>query len=142
MKKLLALIIALSLPMNSYAAECSAPVRLLEEGSPAQCRGYLFSPEKELQVRMMTKDYDLLQKEVTSLNGIVERLQKKDQESDKILELEAQKTELWKARAEDITLKYVSVEENRGKRDFLFILMGVGLTVLSAWAVGQAAPGR
>lgn len=142
MKKLLALIIALSLPINSFAAECQVPVKLLEEGSPAPCRGYLFSPEKELDVRIKVKDYSLLKQENEVLNQMIERLNKKNSESEKIIDLEIQKTELWKTRAEDITLKYVSVEENRGKRDFMFILMGVGLTVLAGWAVGQAAPGR
>lgn len=142
MKKLLALIIALTMPINSFAAECSVPVKFLEEGSPAPCRGYLFSQEKELQVRIMAKDYSLIKDELDSLNKMVEKLQKRDQESEKILNLEMQKTELWKVRAEDITVKYVSVEENRGKRDLMFILMGVGLTVLAGWAVGQASPGR
>ena len=142
MKKLLALIIALTMPINSFAAECSVPVKFLEEGSPAPCRGYLFSQEKELQVRIMAKDYSLIKDELDSLNKMVEKLQKRDQESEKILNLEMQKTELWKVRAEDVTLKYVSVEENRGKRDLMFILMGVGLTVLAGWAVGQASPGR
>jgi hypothetical protein len=141
-KKLLALIIALTMPINSFAAECSVPVKFLEEGSPAPCRGYLFSQEKELQVRIMAKDYSLIKDELDSLNKMVEKLQKRDQESEKILNLEMQKTELWKVRAEDITVKYVSVEENRGKRDLMFILMGVGLTVLAGWAVGQASPGR
>lgn len=142
MKKLLALFIALSLPINSFATECQSPVKLLEEGSPAQCRGYLFSPEKELEVRMKIKDYSLLKEENDNLNQIINRLEKKNQESDKILDLELQKVELWKTRAEDITSKYVSVEENKGKRDFMFVLMGVGLTVLSAWAMGQVSPGR
>lgn len=137
MKKVLALIIALSLPINSYASECPAPVRLLEEGASAPCRGYLFSPEKELQVRMMVKDYSLVKEELNTLNNMVDRLQKKESESEKIIQLEMQKTELWKTRAEDITLKYTSIEENRGKRDFMFILMGVGITVLAGWSLGQ-----
>lgn len=139
MKKLMALILALSLPINSFAAECPAPVKLLEENSPAPCRGYLFSPEKELQVRIFKKEYDLMIQEKNALDEIIKRLEKKNFESEKIVQLEMQKTDLWKTRAEDITLKYVTVEENRGRRDFMFILAGVGLTVLAGWAVGQAS---
>jgi len=139
MKKLLAILISLSLPLSSFAAECIAPVKLVEEGAPAQCRGFLFSPEKELEVRLMKKDHDLLVLEVKELDLISDKSKQKDLELKKIIELEEQKTELWKSKAEDITLKYIAVEENRTKRDFGFILMGVGLTVLSAWAVGQAA---
>jgi hypothetical protein len=139
MKKLMALILALSLPLNSFAAECSAPVKLLEEGSSAPCRGYLFSPEKELEVRIKYKEHSLIKDELDSLNKMVEKLQKRDAESEKILQLEVEKTELWKTRAEDVTLKYTTVEENRGKRDLLFVLLGVGLTVLAGWSMGQAA---
>lgn len=142
MKQLLVILLALSITINSFATECTIPVKLLEEGSQAPCRGYLFSVDKELQVRIMTRDYSLLKDEITSLNTIVDRLQKKDSISNDILQLEMQKTELWKTRAEDITGKYVAVEENRGRRDFLFVLMGIGLTVLAGWSLGQVSPGR
>ena len=142
MRKLVAFILASSLSLNCFATECTSPVRLLEEGTSAQCRGYLFSPDKELEVRMMKQDYAIVKQEKDTLIQMVDRLNKKEADSEAILNLESQKTELWKTRAEDITLKYVSVEENRGRRDFLFILMGIGLTVLAGWTVGQVAPGR
>lgn len=141
MKKIMALLVSLSLAVNCLATECSVPVKSLEEGSPAQCKGFLFSPAKELEVRLMKKDYDLYKLEVETTNAIIDRYQKKEFEFEKVIELESKKADLWKTRAEDITLKYVSLEENRGRRDFMFILAGVGLTVLSAWAMGQAAQG-
>lgn len=138
MKTLMALLLVLSMPLNSFA-ECTVPVKLLEEGATAPCRGFLFTPEKELQVRMLKKEYDLLGAETQNLNLMVDKYKKKDIEFNKIIELESQKTELWKTRAEDVTLKYVTVEESRTKRDFVFILMGMGLTVLGAWAAGQVS---
>ena len=133
----MALLLVLSMPLNSFA-ECTVPVKLLEEGATAPCRGFLFTPEKELQVRMLKKEYDLLDAETQNLNLMVDKYQKKDIEFNKIIELEAQKTELWKTKAEDITLKYVTVEESRTKRDLAFILTGVALTVLAGYAIGQA----
>jgi hypothetical protein len=87
----------------------------------------------------MTREFDLQKSELDNLNQTITRYKKKDDEFNKILELESQKTQLWKTRAEDITLKYVTVEESRTKRDFGFILMGIGLTVLAGWTVGQAS---
>lgn len=139
MKKLMALIIALSMPVNSFSADCAVPVKKLEEGSQAPCAGYLFSPEKELEVRVKVKEHNLLKDEINSLNGIVERLQKKNLESDKVIELEIQKSELWRVKAEDSTLKYISSEENRTKRDFWMVILGVALTVGAGYAIGQAA---
>lgn len=141
MKNLMALLVSLTLAVNCFATECLVPVKSIEEGSPAQCKGFLFSPAKELEVRLMKKDYDLYKLEVETTNAIIDRYQKKEFEFEKVFELESKKADLWKTRAEDITLKYVSLEENRGRRDFMFILAGVGLTVLSAWAMGQAAQG-
>lgn len=137
----MALLVSLSLAVNCLATECSVPVKSLEEGNISPCKGFLFSPTKELEVRLMKKDYELYKLEVETTNAIIDRYKKKEYEFEKVIELESQKTDLWKTRAEDITLKYVSLEENRGKRDFMFILAGVGLTVLSAWAMGQAAQG-
>lgn len=141
MKNLMALLVSLTLAVNCFATECLVPVKAIEEGSPAQCKGFLFSPAKELEVRLMKKDYDLYKLEVETTNAIINRYQKKEFEFEKVIELESKKADLWKTRAEDITLKYVSLEENRGRRDLMFILAGVGLTVLSAWAIGQAAQG-
>jgi hypothetical protein len=138
-KKLMVILISLSLPLNSYATDCSVSVKLLEEGTPAPCRGFLFDPKKELEVRMMKKESELLQIETETLNLMVDKYKKKEVEFNKIIDLQSEKTELWKVKAEDITLRYVAVEESRTKRDFMFILMGVGLTVLAGWSMGQAS---
>lgn len=142
MKKLLTVFIALSFSVNSFATECSAPVKLIEENSPAPCRGYLFSPDKELEVRVKVLDYSLLKRNLEDLNKIVDKLNKKEIEYNELLELERKKSDLWKTRAEDITLKYVTLEDNKYRRDYMFILMGIGLTVLAGWTVGQVSSGR
>ena len=138
MKKLLAILITLSMPLNSFS-DCPKPVTSLEEGVKAPCTGYLFTPEKELEVRLMEKESELLKAETENLNLMVDKYKKKEVEYTKVIDLQIDKTELWKKKAEDITLKYVAVEENRTKRDFIYILMGIGLTVLSGYAIGAAS---
>jgi len=53
--------------------------------------------------------------------------------------MEAEKSELWRARAEDSTKKLVETESNRGLRDALFLILGIGLTVGAGAAVGAIA---
>ncbi len=141
MKKLLIIALCFAMTINSFATECLTPVKLLEENNPAPCRGYLFSPERELETRIKIKNNSFLEEELQTTNSIIRKLKIKESESDVILKLEQEKTELWKIRAETITLKYTSVEENRERRDFAFILMGIGLTVLAGYAIGAAAHG-
>ena len=138
MKKLLAILLSLSMPLSSFA-DCIKPVTSLEQGAQAPCKGYLFTPEKELEVRLTVKEAELLKAETEALNLIVDRYKKKDVEFNKIIDLQIDKTELWKTKAEDITLKYVAIEENRTKRDFWMVVLGVALTVGAGYAVGQAA---
>jgi len=138
MKKLLAVLLSLSMPLSSFA-DCIKPVTSLEQGAQAPCKGYLFTPEKELEVRLTVKEAELLKAETEALNLIVDRYKKKDVEFNKIIDLQIDKTELWKTKAEDITLKYVAIEENRTKRDFWMVVLGVALTVGAGYAVGQAA---
>lgn len=142
MNKFVALLLAVIMPTQAFATECQAPVKLLEEGSPAPCRGYLFSPDKELEIRIKSKEHSLLQEEISYLSKVVDNMKKKESESDKILELEAKKTELWKSRAEDLAIKFTEVRERQDRRDAVFVLLGIGLTVLAGWGLGQAAAGR
>lgn len=141
MSKIKAILLSLILCSNSLATECLVPVKTLEEGNISPCKGFLFSPVKELEVRLMKKDYELYKLELETTNAIIDRYKKKEYEFEKVIELESKKADLWKTRAEDITLKYITLEDTRGKRDLMFVLAGVGLTVLAGYAIGQAAQG-
>ena len=139
--KIITLLLTLSLilPQNTAAATCEKPVTLLNEGASAPCRGYLFTPEKELEVRIVNEDYKILQKEIEFKDLQIGKLQKSLNESDKIIELEVQKAELWRNRAEDSTKKLIESEDGRGTRDFWMVVLGVALTVGAGFAIGQAA---
>lgn len=142
MRKLMVLILSILLPLNSFATECSSPVSLLQEGSPAPCKGYLFSPSKELDVRIMNENFNLLQKEDANKDNIISDLSKENDGYKSILQEEQQATELWKSRAVDITTKYVDVESSRQSRDLLFAGLGVLGTILIMWGIGQVEQHR
>lgn len=64
----------LFLSTQSFAV-CTKPVTLLEEGAKTECTGYLFTPEKELEVRIKVANYDNMEKLVKKteeLNTITE----------------------------------------------------------------------
>lgn len=138
MKKIIGLILSLYLicPPTARAA-CDRPVISLKEGEAAPCRGFLFTPEKESQMRILDQDYSLLKEESLAKDEIITRLKKSIKESDSIIEKEQQKTNLWQIRAEDSTTKLMKLDQNRTTRDIIMVGAGVLLVVLSAWAAGQ-----
>lgn len=138
MKKLLAIVLAALMPLTSFATECGKPVTLLPEGTPAPCRGFLFTPDKELEVRLLSKEKELLESEVDTKNKLIDRLKKDNELSGQVLQLEAQKSELWRIRAEDSTKKLIESESGRQNRDLMWLIGGVLLTVAAGYAVGQA----
>lgn len=138
--KSIAVLTAASLLWTSAAyGQCNKPVTLLQPNEPAPCRGYLFTPEKEQEIRLLNEDYKFLS----------EKLRLKDQQIDlyiqeannyqAIADMEKEKAEMWRKAAEDSSLRLIEKEEKQERRDWLHVLAGVGLTVLAGWAIGQAA---
>lgn len=136
MKRLLSLLLAINLSSPAYA-DCSKPVTFLDQNTPAPCRGYLFTPEKELEVRIMSKEFDIQVTELAQDDEIIKKLTKKNSDYDAILEEREKISELWRAKAIDSTSKYIDSESNRQTRDMIFLGSGVLLTVLAGWALGQ-----
>jgi hypothetical protein len=139
MKKLASLALAGLLAFPAYAQECEVPVTKLEKDDPAPCEGFLFSREKELEVREKIMEYDeLLEQQKLYIQQI--DLHKKETElAEKEAEKQEEKVKLWQDRAEDITLKYTEAQDGRGTRDLFFLIGGVLLTVGAGFAVGQAS---
>lgn len=139
-KRVLAVILAGLIGIsNSAFAGCDKPVTLLIQGQKAPCRGYLFSPNKELEVRTRFEHLKLLEETIDIKERKVKLYLDQSMLFSEIAERERKKSELWRIRAEDSTEKLIASEDGRGKRDFLFIGAGVILTVLAGWAVGQAS---
>jgi hypothetical protein len=138
MKKLLCLVLAVCMSTTAFA-NCPKPVTSLEQGAQAPCSGFLFSKEKEQEVRLMAEDYKLVQEELNIKNKKLELTLKDLRLSDEIILKERDKTELWRLTAEKSTLELVKVNESQGNRDLLMILLGVVVTVGAGYAVGQAS---
>lgn len=139
MKRVLHLILILSLvlPVNSFG-ECVNDVLLLDKNEKSPCRGYLFSPKKEKEVYVKIEEHKI-QKKQLELKDLKIQLYEKDlSDVEKLVDKEKTKAELWRNRAEDSTKKLVDATSNRGSRDFLFILLGIGLTVGAGFAIGAA----
>ncbi len=122
---------------NSFA-DCVRPVSPITQGEQAPCTGFLFSPQKERELRLLNEEYQMLLEQSKLYIQQRDLYVKELKETDSIVEKERQKAELWRKVAEDTTLKYTEVQDNRGKRDWLFLATGVVLTVAAGWAVGQA----
>jgi hypothetical protein len=60
-------------------ADCAQPVTYLQQGNPAVCTGYLFSPEKELEVRTKVTNYDKMQDLTKQQDELIALLQTRTQ---------------------------------------------------------------
>lgn len=139
MRELIAAFTVLSLfPVQGFA-DCSFPVTLLEKDQPAPCQGYLFSPEREKQLRLLNEDYKLTKEELSIKNKQLDLYKIQVDNLSVAGKLSEEKSILWQTRAEQAVEKTVSLEQSRQTRDLLFVLSGVVLTVLAGWAIGQAA---
>jgi len=136
MKKLITIIILLSY-VNSFAVECKQEVTYLLEGQTSPCNGFLFSPAMELKVRLLNDENLFLIDQAKIKDQKVQIYIDQLKLSDDIYQKEQQKSTLWRTAAEDATEKLVKTDSNRGWRDFTFIVVGIGLTCLGAWSLGQ-----
>jgi hypothetical protein len=136
MKKLVSILLVNCIFSNVVLASCLNPVQYLTKGAIANCDGFLFSIEKEQELRLIKEDYKLLKIENEALKHKDDLYSKQLEISDQIAQKEAQKAELWRQRAEDITLKYVTVENNKPNRDYMFFGLGIITTILTGYVWG------
>lgn len=76
MKKLILLIYMLTSSFATWA-DCAKPVTYLSQNDPAPCSGYLFTQEKELDVRIKVSAYDNLMKLNDKNNELIDILSKR-----------------------------------------------------------------
>lgn len=137
--RLLSLLLSISLALPAHATECSKPVTLLNEGTPAPCKGFLFSPEKESEVRLMNEDSKLMKQEIELKDLKLNLLSKDIKDTEFIIKKEQEQAELWRKRAEESTLLLTKKQDSQGLRDWGMVLLGVLITVGAGYAVGQAS---
>lgn len=74
-KTISVILLTLLLSIPTYGS-CSKPVQYLKIGEPAQCTGYLFSPEQEFKVRVTTEREEILKNMIekhVEINSILEK---------------------------------------------------------------------
>lgn len=57
--------------LSLSATTCAQPVKYLTEGTPAVCNGYLFSPEKEQDVRLKIDQFETMEKIVKKQDDLI-----------------------------------------------------------------------
>lgn len=75
--KSLSLFISLIFVAQVSFAKCEQPVTYLMEGSKTSCNGYLFTPEKEMEVRETKLNHDRLQDLSQTQEKLIEVLTKR-----------------------------------------------------------------
>lgn len=130
------------LSTRAMAGECPKPVTLLNQGEVAPCTGFLFSREKEKELRLLDEDYKLLQERSSITDKQIQLYKQNEDVLNSVIDKERQKSKLWEDQAEKYTQKYIEEQNNRSNRDWLFFAGGVLLTLGAAWAVGAAAGGH
>jgi len=118
-------------------ADCEKAVTFLNEGQVSPCTGYLFSPEKELEIRIKNEEHKLLLEQTKAYIQTIDVYKKQVEITEKIAEKEQQKSELWRTRAEDITLKYTKQQQMRSWKDWIYFGVGIVTTVVAGWSLGQ-----
>lgn len=136
--KILTSILVLSLSGQALAGGCLQPVYHLNPGQPAECEGYLFSPEMEQRLRLMDANYPLMEDQVDLQKKQLDLYKQEVVDYQMAIDKQKQDITLWQTQATDSTQKYINMEERQGWRDYLFLGLGVLLTVSAAWATGQS----
>lgn len=134
------LLIILSFFISSLSfAECLKPVQIVEKGNSATCTGFLFSPDKEREVRTKVTDYELLLQRQDLLIQQKELYKELYEKSETQITLEREKTETWKQAATKATNELMSTQNSRMQRDYLFFGAGILTTLLAGYALGAAS---
>lgn len=139
MKRLISLVVCLLIAFPAFGQECEFSVTKLETGQESPCEGFLFSRNKELEVRQQVMDYEQLQEQQKLYIQQIDLHKQEAELSQKEADKQEEKVKLWQDRAEEITLKYTEAQDNRGYRDLFFLVGGVLLTVGAGFAVGAAS---
>jgi hypothetical protein len=116
---------------------CPKNVTPLQKGEAAPCQGYLFSPEKEQELRLKNENYKLLEQENTIYKKQNSNLNEQINNYEFIIKKEQEKAEKWRSQAERSTEKYLNQQSNSDYYIVGYVLAGVLLTSLSGWSLGQ-----
>lgn len=131
MNKLFIYILIL-LHTTSTFAGCVNNVTLLNKGQASPCKGFLFSEQKEEEVKNIYTDYKLLKEE----SELYKKKEDNYKESLKIKDLmykeQSEISNLYHTKLVETTKEYIKSQDGRGTRDLLFFSAGVLAVLLSS----------
>jgi hypothetical protein len=134
LNKFIVLLIILCLSGTSYST-CNQPVVSIEKGQAAPCSGYLFTPEKEQEVRLMKIEFIFTKKENEILNKKIKLFDKDIEAANLVIKKEREHGEVWRTTAITTTKNLVAIEESRGTRDVLLFGTGILTAVLVSFII-------
>lgn len=125
MKNILVALLALSLPLNSFAASCDYANDIKKvEG------GYLYTEGCHIEVGKKVKGYTILSKQV-------EELEKTITLKDLALTKSDERANMWMNTSVSMAEKVTAYETARSADAYKNVALGVLGTVLAVWAAGQ-----
>lgn len=136
MKCFFNIIISLGLVLSGTTS-FSQEVTYLKKGEVATYNGYLFSEQKELELRLISKEHDLLLQQQEVQNKIIEKLNLQLTYSSQLIDKEQNKAEVWRKASEDSTKQLLSIQQSLTYEKYLYFIGGILVVLASAWTVGQ-----
>jgi len=122
------LIITMLLIFNgSFACD---PVKFVEKGNPAPCSGYLFTPEKEREIRLQLVELEFEKQLVISKDRQIE-LHKQENK------LITERYDLWRVEAKELSSDLSKERNNNFWRNTLYFALGMIITTGVTYAVNQ-----
>ena len=132
------IISTLLLSLTSQALADCKPVTYLEKNSSVPCDGYLFTPEKEKEVRSKVINYENLLLESNMYLKQRDLYKEALDNTEKALEKEEEKSKLWQEAAEKKSEKLQEVNDRQQLRDGVVFGLGILTTILTIFAVNSA----
>ena len=130
MKNLLTFILIYTLAVPGFASDCQESVTLIEKGTPAQCTGFLYSPDADAQAASDHRDvkyFRLINEKLTERQDL---MLQQNQILDKRLKLYMDQSHV------------LSQELQRKERQSEWakvgwFLLGIGITSIAIYGAGQ-----
>lgn len=116
----------------AFSLSAQAQVEYLEKGKAAPFTGYLFTPEKEAEVRKANEDLKLY-KLIEDNNSKILKL-KEDQ-----LVVVKEQANLWQTQSERLSKQLVDAENRAFWRNTLYFGLGALITTSIVFGVNQAS---
>jgi hypothetical protein len=123
MNKFLVLIL-----LTSTASFACDPVKYVEKGQPAPCTGYVFTPDKEKEVRLKVVELDFYKDLVT----LKERQLVAIKEENDII---TKRYDLWKKESDSLSRDLSKERSNNFWRTSLYFVLGAAVTTGITYAV-------